>query len=34
VLPPLQMVVELAVAEVGSADFWFTVIVTVEQAEL
>ena len=35
VLPPLQIVAELAEAEVGSADFWLTVIVTtVEFAEV
>src|SRR6266566_4964604 len=31
---PLQMVEELAVAEVGSADFWFTVTVTEAQVVL
>ena len=34
VLPPLQIVAEPAEAEVGSTDFWFTVIVTDEQVVL
>ena len=34
VLPPAHIVATAAVAEVGSADFWLTVIVTEAQAEL
>ncbi len=34
VLPPLQIVAEPAEADVGSADIWFTVIVTDEHEVL
>jgi hypothetical protein len=34
VVPPLQIEVEVAVAEVGLADFWLTVIVIDAHAEL